>query len=60
MKTAGIVTLLLIVTFLLSGCGHYGMGMGRHYYGDVHVNQNDRDFQSIAGNDLMASAGNPR
>ncbi len=55
MKITGILLLLLTATFLLSGCGHYGMGMGRHYYSGLHVNQNDRDLQALQGRNLMAS-----
>jgi len=55
MKITGILLLLLTAAFLLSGCGHYGMGMGRHYYGGLHVNQNDRDLQALQGGNLMAS-----
>ncbi len=57
MKIATMIFLLLTAVFLLSGCGHYGMGMGRHFYGGVHVNQNGADLQPMP---VMASVSYSR
>ncbi len=60
MKTASILILLLAVTLLLSGCGHYGMGMGRHYYSANQTQQYGYSGNCIQGNGLAYSGAHLR
>ena len=53
-------TILLILIFaaavFLTGCGHYGMGMGRHY----HHNYSDQEFpghHNMNGNSMHRQDG---
>jgi len=60
MKTAGMVIILLAITLFLTGCGHYGMGMGRHYYGSNQTLQYGPSGSCTQGNGLVYSGTNLR
>ncbi len=56
MKAVIILLLIFITAILLTGCGHYGMGMGRHYYQNNH-NQTISGSQYMNGNSMHGQDG---
>ena len=68
MKATLLIILIFAAAFFLTGCGHYGMGMGgHHYYNQTfshprHMNENSPGTHSpyMDGNSIQSENPNGR